>query len=305
MRDHVAILLGLYGETPFLGAQLDSIAGQDHSNWTLFAGCDDAGCSEAIAGIDPARLRMIKGPGRGFAANYLNLLGQVEADTSYAAFCDQDDIWHPDKLRRAIEELRQVETGTAALYVARTRVAGAVLDPRHISRAGGGRPSFANSLVQCIGGANTMVMNRAALDLLQAARHEAQDENGPASHDWWAYQIITGAGGVVLTDDAPSVLYRQHGANLVGDNCGLIPFLRRVRLMLGGRYRASAEGGYAALAASAHRMTPANQAIFEAFRQVRCLPRLRRPLAFRRAGIRRQGRIGTALFYLGAALGGT
>ena len=35
-------------------------------------------------------------------------------------------------------------------------------------------------------------------------------------HDWWAYLLVTAAGGKLVQDDEPVVLYRQHAANLVG-----------------------------------------------------------------------------------------
>src|SRR5260370_27059706 len=35
-------------------------------------------------------------------------------------------------------------------------------------------------------------------------------------HDWWCYLLVTASGGMLLDDDEPVVLYRQHTANLVG-----------------------------------------------------------------------------------------
>ena len=35
-------------------------------------------------------------------------------------------------------------------------------------------------------------------------------------HDWWAYLVVSAAGGAMVTDDVPVVLYRQHGANAIG-----------------------------------------------------------------------------------------
>src|SRR5260370_24972485 len=35
-------------------------------------------------------------------------------------------------------------------------------------------------------------------------------------HDWWCYLLVTASGGMLLDDDEPGVLYRQHTANLVG-----------------------------------------------------------------------------------------
>ena len=41
------------------------------------------------------------------------------------------------------------------------------------------------------------------------------------AHDWWAYQLVSGAGGTVIYDPEPFVAYRQHAGNLIGGNQGL------------------------------------------------------------------------------------
>ena len=41
------------------------------------------------------------------------------------------------------------------------------------------------------------------------------------AHDWWAYQLVSGAGGTVIYDPEPLVAYRQHSGNLIGGNLGL------------------------------------------------------------------------------------
>ncbi len=35
-------------------------------------------------------------------------------------------------------------------------------------------------------------------------------------HDWWAYLLVTPAGGAVVADDKRPCLYRQHATNAVG-----------------------------------------------------------------------------------------
>ena len=47
-------------------------------------------------------------------------------------------------------------------------------------------------------------------------------------HDWWLNLLVTGAGGDILYDTQPGLLYRQHAGNALGLNHGLRPFLRRL-----------------------------------------------------------------------------
>ena len=78
-------------------------------------------------------------------------------------------------------------------------------------------PSFRNALVQSLAGGNTMVLNRPARDLVALASRRARF----VSHDWWAYLLVTGAGGAVHYSAKPLVRYRQHAHNLVGANTSL------------------------------------------------------------------------------------
>ena len=82
-------------------------------------------------------------------------------------------------------------------------------------------PAFQNALVQSLGGGNTMVFNRAAKKILQEAA--AIDV---VLHDWWVYQLVSAAGGMVHYDPRPMLKYRQHSDNLIGSNLGWRSALR-------------------------------------------------------------------------------
>jgi len=94
-------------------------------------------------------------------------------------------------------------------------------------------PSFSNALVQSIAGDNTMAFNKALRDLIVQSTTNTQ----AVSHDWWCYQIISGAGGVVLYDTKPSLNYRQHQENLVGSNDNWFARLTLVRYLWEGKLR--------------------------------------------------------------------
>ena len=57
----------------------------------------------------------------------------------------------------------------------------------------------------------TMMLNGAAERLVAASRPSALTQ-----HDWWCYLLVTDAGGVLLQDKEPVILYRQHAGNAVG-----------------------------------------------------------------------------------------
>jgi hypothetical protein len=63
----------------------------------------------------------------------------------------------------------------------------------------------------------------------------AGDDVVVASHDWWTYLAVTSAGGRVFYDDYPSVDYRQHGANAMGENTRWRSRLKRASQLLRGQ----------------------------------------------------------------------
>ena len=93
-----------------------------------------------------------------------------------------------------------------ALFCSRTRIITAEGEPAGFSPLFSKKPSFRNAIVQSIAGGNTMVMNRAARDIML----EASRRTGFVSHDWWCYLILTGVGGIVHYSPTAKIGYRQH-----------------------------------------------------------------------------------------------
>ncbi len=302
----VCILLALYQGEAHLRDQLDSYVAQSHANWSLLV--SDDGSSDASGAIlsafqarHPGRaITLRRGPCRGFARNFLSLLQAAPSGVPYVALSDQDDVWFPDKLTRAVDRLAAVPADCPALYCAATLICDEALTPLGPSPAFPRHPDFRNALVQSIGGGNTMVLNRAALDLAAVAAAEASD---PVAHDWWLYQLITGCGGQILRDPVPALHYRQHGGNLFGANLSTRTSLSRVLALLGGRFRRWNDVGLAALAGSAHRFTPSARAAMRHYAAARTGPVWRRLRALRASGVYRQSRLGMAALYIACALG--
>lgn len=182
----VAVVLGYFNGQDYVFDQLRSILEQSHSAVHIYL-CDDKSeprFSFDGLRLDPAKLSQISIGLRprnvGFTNNFLNALASVSDEFEYFAFSDQDDIWHQEKLERALAALAKAPSEKPALYCARTEIADAKCEhtlwysPRFNKT-----PSFANALVQNIGGGNTMVFNRAARDLIINA---AVDAN-VVSHD--------------------------------------------------------------------------------------------------------------------------
>jgi glycosyltransferase involved in cell wall biosynthesis len=300
----VAILLCTHNGARFLDEQLASIRAQTHAAWTLWVS-DDASTdatrdilARAQAEWGRGRVHIVDGPRAGSSANFLSLVCHEAVVADAFAYCDQDDIWHADKLARAVAWLAQAPEAMPALYFSGTQLIDEVGNDLGRSRLFTREPNFKNALVQNIGGGNTMVFNAAARELLRAAGPKVE----VVVHDWWTYMAVTGCGGVAHFDPVPSLKYRQHGGNQIGANRGLAARAARAGRLLEGRLRGWTDINIRALQALKPRLTPENRAVLETFAAARTQGPIGRLIGLARSGITRQTFIDNVGLYLAAAL---
>ena len=110
----IAILLATYNAEKYLKEQIDSLLLQTCQQWTLFIR-DDGSTDATQVIIDdylssyPNKIVQIdKGdPNLGCSGNFLRLLEVVDA--TYYMFCDQDDIWLPEKISICYKVIKEKE----------------------------------------------------------------------------------------------------------------------------------------------------------------------------------------------------
>lgn len=282
--------------------QLASLLGQGHRDWRLWVGDDGStdGTRALLANFSlrhPDReIRLFEGPRRGSAANFLTLLTRADLPPGPVSFCDQDDVWLPGKLARAVDLLPVGDR--PALYGAASILTDQALRPRGINRSTTLSASFSNSLTQNIFSGHTLCLNSAAVRLARAAGLP----DDLAFHDWWLYQLVAGAGGDCVFDPQPVALYRQHGANVMGGGRGILPMLTRSRRVLGREFRRWSDAHRSALAQRSHLLTPEARRLL-AEMQGAAPWGTARLQTFRRLGVRRTGQLGTLACWGAAAFG--
>ena len=217
-----AILLATYNGAPWLREQLDSLLLQTHANWVLYWRDDGSGdgtiaiLQEFAERAGQGRcVRLEEPPGRlGATGNFLALLRSAcasLAECDVVAFADQDDVWLPQKLERGVAALRCAPRDEPILYCARQILVDARLQRLGISQSLARPAGFPAALTQNVATGCTVMLNCLAARLVAASRPSTG-----TLHDWWAYLLVTAAGGRLIQDQEPVVLYRQHAQNLVG-----------------------------------------------------------------------------------------
>lgn len=225
----VVVLMSTYQGERFVAEQLDSILLQLPADGHILIrddGSQDA-TIERIAACSDRRISLTRGANIGFLLSFLSLIESVPAGAEMVMLADQDDIWLPGKLDRAVRYLQGREA-VPTLYCSRLELVDIDLKPLGLSPAWPRAPSFRNALTENVVTGCTAAFNRAVLDLMK-------DIGNPKLihfHDWWLYLVVS-AFGEVYFDPEPTILYRQHGSNAIGMRSGfshywvILRFLRK------------------------------------------------------------------------------
>ena len=240
-KPQVEILMATHNGDKYLSAQIESILAQDYDNilLTIF---DDGSTDGTIRCIERyvdnlGKVRLVGSERIGLPAVFFHLLSFVDSQSYYIGYADQDDLWLPGKISRAVkllgakslgaklldetskdiarsEESSKCVENRPTLYCSRVFIADEQLQVTGITPIPEHGASFANALVQGIAPGSTMLFDRKAAGLL--ASFTPQDS---PMHDWWTYLVVSAVGDVIF-DQLPGLLYRQHNANArgVGDN---------------------------------------------------------------------------------------
>lgn len=308
----IHVLLATYNGERYLRKQWESLEQQEGVELVVHV-ADDGSSDGTVALLQElatqphGAVRSVRwlqaAPRRSATRSFLMLMADAVScspEALWFAYCDQDDVWLPGKLAAAHEVLAPWEQGARpALYGGRTL---AVDDD---DREGGlsplfvRPPSFRNAVTQNIMGGNTMVMNRAAAELVAASAHLEV-----VTHDWLTYQLVSGADGFIHYDPRPFVRYRQHAQNVIGSNLGWRARWERLLRMLRGEYREWNALNVTALAQRASIFTQANRQVLESFARAR---QARSPWTrmtwLRRSGAFRQKPAEQLMLWLACALG--
>ena len=301
---HITILMATYNGAQYLPAQLNSLLAQTHKNWSLVVSNDGSRDSTVplLLAFDKAHprhpLHLINGPRQGSSSrNFMSMLTRIHLPEGMVALADQDDVWLPNKLARAVDYLAHCPDNVPAIYASESILTDKKLAYLHQKNAKPSRPSFRNALVQNLFSGHSTVLNATAVDLVRSAGYPRTI----AFHDWWLYQLVAGAGGLCMLDPTQTALYRQHGRNVFGASHGVQGGIKRLQHLVCNDYGAWLAGHWQALHEARHHLAPEARALVgELLDQFSQEPRATQ---FRRLGLHRASAKGTAALWLAARLG--
>lgn len=217
----------------FIVEQLDSILNQKGVDMKLLIR-DDGSTDKTLTIISdyidryPDLIILIKGNNIGWRKSFFELAeyaAQNLRDYYYFAFADQDDIWMPDKLSRAVDCIKCHDSGIA-LYCSNFHYYENGIN-HGLGRDESLTPSAKKCLIRNLGLGCSEVMNRNLLLAFTKERPKME-----MAHDEWAYLVANLCGHMFL-DKESRILYRQHSGNQVGIRRSFLQIWKRRLRTLG------------------------------------------------------------------------
>ncbi|WP_199456731.1 MULTISPECIES: glycosyltransferase family 2 protein [unclassified Marinobacter] len=222
----ISIAMATYNGAQYIQEQLQSLLNQSRQPDELVV-CDDGSTDQTLSNLEefakeaPFPVRIYRNEQNlGYSDNFLKAAKLCEGD--WIAFCDQDDVWLPNKLQAVVDAIEQDSGLTMVLQ-------NAELCDGQLNRRG---RLFPNKIRPGTYGPNSQYGFWVWLGFLQTVRADLisgldASERPPnyfpghqwQSHDKWTCMIANALGGIAVLAE-PVALYRRHEGALTGSYAG-------------------------------------------------------------------------------------
>lgn len=221
----VLILMATYNGEKYLQEQLDSLYAQQDVDIDILA--RDDGSSDLTQKIleensKKHKLTWYQGEHKNVSKGFYELMKKAaKLEYDFYAFCDQDDVWDPDKLKIAVAAIENEDN--SALSYSGQRLVDENLNFIEDHRLNDERTLKTRFVLSDFAGC-TGVFNRILLNEVIKFEPEYM-----LMHDTWILRVCLALGGKVVVDPEPRMNYRQHTGNTLGLGHSLGATLKQVK----------------------------------------------------------------------------
>lgn len=217
----IHIVLATYNGEKYIREQLDSLLDNDFKDICIEV-CDD-GSSDGTVQIVKEYVERYNcitfhqnEKNLGYTMNFLE--GIRRSQSPYIMLCDQDDIWHRDKIRKTYERMKQLEKENKDEFPLMVFTDAMNFDSGNGQELGSFHKSshldvkkldtahlfMENKCIGC-----TIMINGIVREYLKVLPEEIR------VHDWWLALICSHFGKISYIQET-TLQYRQHSGNMIG-----------------------------------------------------------------------------------------
>lgn len=219
----VSILMATYNGETYLEEQIESILSQTFKSWFLYIR-DDGSYDHTLKIINkyvslyPNKIILVNDKTKhlGAAESFMRLLRYVESDCYM--FCDQDDIWLPNKIEECYNSYMQISTHNVTPCLIHTDLKVVdeslnIIDNSFweytglLKYIGNNKALLTKNFIT----GSTMFFNKISRDL-----SINNEYNSIIMHDSWVSLCVYANNGTIINLNNSLILYRQHSNNVLG-----------------------------------------------------------------------------------------
>lgn len=219
----VAICLATFNGEEYLRQQLDSVLSQSYRDWKLYVR-DDGSEDDTKEIVEEycygdSRIVLVHNakPVHSATQNFIALHEWVRknAEYDYLMFCDQDDVWFPNKIEITLRAMKLAEESCNCPILVHTDAAIVNKELKIIAESRFGYRSLNPKKSDF---SHLLVLNNVqgcSLMINKSLDNAVVYGPGVLYHDWWV-ALVAAAFGKIVYVNSQSLLYRQHEDNTLG-----------------------------------------------------------------------------------------
>ena len=209
----VCVILSTYNGEKYISQLVESVLNQIEVDVEIFVRDDGSTDStiDILKNFKDSRIKITKGKNLKPAQSFLAALRNCQS-ADYYAYCDQDDVWYPNKLVTAINAIENTGISEPVLYMSTYDVVDSNLKKimtfdMHYEKT----HSLGETIVYRSPSGCTMVFNHALKQIISRERPDYI-----RMHDFWTLMIAESMHFKIITESVPLIMYRQHENSTVG-----------------------------------------------------------------------------------------
>lgn len=221
---NILILLSTYNGHRFLRDQLDSLYAQEDVHFHILVR-DDGSSDDTVSILNEYKskygnMSILAETNVGCVKSFHSLIHIAATkypSYDYYAFCDQDDIWLPNKLIIGTNKLNKISSSnklyfcTANYVDTNLKFIRKTNSPKFVDYK---TCVFRNPVLGC-----TMIFDKDFLIIIDKDYDKRMNNSGPIQlHDRWAYQCANYLDTTIINDSEAYINYRQHRDNVTTAN---------------------------------------------------------------------------------------